>query len=198
MASGKPVKKDVIYIGVILVLVVILAFMFLQNTLLAGSQKQVVDSVESVYELLTDSDAEVLSVNDEGYVYKVLLRLKLVGGDVLREIYATKDGRFFSEAGNVIEVSSFMERLSREKDFAECLKTKGFIVFGQKSEPNTLQQLLEIGNFANRVYVDCVGANLEACVQLGISEIPTIVYNQMNYTGVKTRAWVESLTGCEY
>jgi hypothetical protein len=197
MVPGKFEKKEMVYIGVILVLVVMLAFMFLQNTFVTGSQKQVLDSVESVYELLTDSDAEVLSVNDEGYVYKVLLRLKLIGGDVLREIYATKDGRFFSESGNVIEVSSFMERLEREKDFAGCLKTKGLLVFGQRSEPNTLQQLLLIGNFANNVYVDCVGANLQACQQLGIQEIPSIVYQDNIYTGVRSVEWIESLTGCE-
>ena len=198
MVLRKTERKDIIYIGIILVLAAILAYSFLQNTLISSSQQKVLKDIGKAYELLTENEVEVLNVKDEGYVYKILLRLKITGGDVIREIYATKDGRFFSEAGNVIEVSSFMERLSREKGFAECLKTKGFIVFGQKSEPNTLQQLLEIGNFANRIYVDCVGANLEACVQLGISEIPTIVYNQMNYTGMKTRAWVESLTGCEY
>ena len=198
MVLGKPGKREMVYIGVILVLVVILAFMLLQNTIIAGSQKQVLDSVENVYETLTESDVEVLSVKDEGYVYRVLLRLKLTGGDVIEEIYATKDGRFFSEAGNVVEVSSFMERLSKERDFADCLKARGFIVFGLKSQPETLQQRLVIGNFVNKVYVDCVGANLEACVQLGIQEVPTIVYDRMNYTGVKTREWVESLTGCEY
>jgi len=198
MASKKPVKKDMVYIGIILVLVVILAFMFLQNTIIAGSQKQVLDSVENVYKMLTESEVEVLSVKDEGYVYRILLRLKLREGDMLREIYATKDGRFFSETGNVMEVSNMMARLESEKNFAECLRSKGLIVFGQKSEPNTLQQLLIIGNFANKVYVDCVGANLQACQQLGIQTIPTIVHNDMSYTGVKSLEWLESLTGCEF
>jgi hypothetical protein len=198
MAPRKPAGKDLVYTGIIVVLIIIIGFMFLQNTLITGSQKQVTDSVESLYETLTESDVEVLTVKDEGYVYKILLRLKIPGGDALREVYATKDGRFFSESGNFMEVSDIMAKLEREKDFAECLSSKGLLVFGQKSEPNTVQQLLEIGNFANKVYVDCVGANLEACVQLGIKEIPTIVYNQMNYTGLRQRAWIESLTGCEY
>jgi len=198
MAPKKFERKEMVYIGVIVVLAVILAFSFLQNTLIAGSQKQVLDRVESVYELLTESDVEVLSTNDEGYVYRVLLRLKLPTGDVLREVYATKDGRFFSESGNVLEVSDFMERLEREKDFAECLRTAGFLVFGQKSEPNTVQQLLVIGNFANKIYVDCVGANLQACQQLGIEEIPTIVYGDKSYTGVRSLEWIGTLTGCEF
>lgn len=197
MVSGKFERKEMFYIGVIIVLVVVIAFMLFQNTLVTGSQKQVMDSVEDVYELLTESDAEILSAKDEGHVYKILIRLRLATGDVIREIYATKDGKFISEAGNVIEVSGFMDRLERERDFAECLRTKEFILFGQGSEPNTLQQLLMIGNFANRVYVDCVGANLQACQQLGIQEIPSIVYQKNVYTGVKSVEWIESLTGCE-
>lgn len=197
MVLRKAERKDMVYIVIILVLAAILAFSFLQNTLISSSQQKVLENIGEAYELLTESDVEVLNVKDEGYLYRILLRLKITGGDVLREVYATKDGRFYSEAGNVIEVSGFMDMLSKEKGFAECLGSKGFIVFGQKSEPSTLQQLLEIGNFANRVYVDCVGANLQACQQLGIQQIPTIVYNRMNYTGVKTRGWIESLTGCK-
>ncbi len=196
MVSKRIEKKDAVYIGVILLLVAILAFMLLQSTIATGSQKHVLNKVEELYKMLTESDAEVISVKDEGYVYKILVRLKLKTGDVIRELYATKDGRFFSE--NVMDVAETMERLSREKDFAECLRAKGFLVFGQKSEPNTLQQLLIIGNYANRVYVDCTGANLRACEQLGITRIPTIMYNGMNYTGVKAREWIESLTGCKY
>ena len=198
MASLKPAGKNMIYTGIIVVLIIIIGFMSLQNTLVIGSQKQVTDSIESLYETLTEGDAEVLTVKDEGHVYKILLRLKIQGGDALREVYATKDGRFFSESGNFMEVSDIIARLEKDRGFTECLQSKGLLVFGQKSEPNTVQQLLEIGNFANKVYVDCVGANLEACIQLGIKEIPTIVYNQMNYTGFRERAWIESLTGCEY
>jgi hypothetical protein len=197
MAPKGIERKEIIYIGIILVLAVMLAFMFLQNTLIAGSQRQALENVESVYRMLTESEVEVLSVKDEGYVYKLIIRLKLAEGDVLREIYVTKDGKFLSEAGNVMEVSVLTERLGKEKGFAECLKEKGMILFGQGSEPNTLQQLLIIGNFANRIYVDCVGANLQACQQLGIQEIPSIVYQNNVYTGVKSAEWIEGLTGCE-
>ncbi len=196
MASRKPMKKDLVYIGVIVVLVIILAFMFLQNTITAGSQKQVLDSVESVYKMLTEGEVEVLSVKDEGHIYKILIRLKLASGDVIRELYATKDGKFLTE--NIMDVSETLVRLEREKDFAECLSSKGLIVFGQKSEPNTVQQLLTIGNYANKIYVDCTGANLQACQQLGIQQIPSIVYNNQIHTGVKSLEWIESLTGCKF
>lgn len=196
MASRKPAKRDILYIGVIVVLALVLAFMFLEKTITLGSQKQALDTVENVYRMLTDSDVEVLSVKDEGYVYKMLVRLKLRDGDVIRELYVTKDGRFLTE--NIMDVPETVTRLGKEKNFTECLKARGFIVFGQKSEPNTLQQLSTIGNYANKVYVDCTGANLQACQRLGIKEIPSIVYNNKVYTGVKSLEWIESLTGCKF
>ena len=198
MAGVKLAKREIVYIIVIAVLAVSLTFTYFQDIIVSGSQEKAVNNVENVYSMLTESEVEILSVTDAGYLYKILLRLKLPGGDALREVYVTKDGKYFSESGNVMDVSGTMERLSREKDFAECLRAKGFLVFGQKSEPNTVQQLMIIGNYANKVYVDCVGANLQACQQLGIRTIPTIVYNRMNYTGVKTRQWIETLTGCKY
>jgi hypothetical protein len=198
MASKKTVKKDIFYIGVIVVLAAVIVIMFMQNTLIASSQQKVLDNVVETYKMLTESDVDVLSTKDEGSLYKLLLRLKVPGGDVLKEVYATKDGRYFSEAGNIIEVSEFVAILEKERNFAECLKVKGLLVLGQKSEPNTLQQLLIIGNYANKLFVECSGANLQACQQIGIQQIPTIIYNNMNYTGVKERAWIEALTGCEY
>lgn len=197
-SAGRIAKKDAVYIGAIAVLACVLAFTLLQSTLVSDSQQKVVASVENVYRNLTESDVETVSTKDEGYLYRMLLRLKLTGGDVLKEVYATKDGKYFSESGNVIEISGFMQRLDKEKSFAECLKVKGFVIAGQQSEPNTYQQLLIIGNFASKVYFDCTEANLQVCQQLGIQTIPTIFYNNMNYTGVKSREWVESLTGCRY
>ena len=196
MAQKKFERKEMVYIGIIVVLVIVLAFMFLQNTITLGSQKKALDSVEGVYKMLTESEVEVLSVKDEGYVYRLLIRLKLRDGDVIRELYVTKDGKFLTE--NIMDVPETMTRLGKEKDFAECLSSKGLIIFGQKSEPNTLQQLLVIGNYANKIYVDCTEANLQACQQLGIKEIPSIVYNNQIYTGVKSLEWIESLSGCKF
>jgi len=69
---------------------------------------------------------------------------------------------------------------------------------GQKTDPSTIQQLLVIGNFASRIYFDCTGTNLQVCQQQGITVVPTIFYNRMNYTGIKNREWLTSLTACEY
>lgn len=191
-------KKDAAFMGIILVLAVVLAFTLFQNNVVNDSQQKVMVNVENVYRNLTESDVEVVSVKDEGYLYKILLNLKLPDGDTLREVYATKDGKYLSESGNVIETTSFIEKLGKEKNFAECLKTKGLFVVGQKTDPSTIQQLLVIGNFASRIYFDCTGTNLQVCQQQGITVVPTIFYNGMNYTGIKNREWLTSLTACEY
>jgi hypothetical protein len=96
----------------------------------------------------------------------------------------------------VIEVTSFIERLGNERTFADCLKAKGLIVAGNKSDQATIYQLQAIGNFANRVYFDCTGTNLQICQQQGIEVVPTLFYNGLNYTGAKSREWISSLTGC--
>lgn len=200
MAAEKPrsVNKDFLYLSLIIILIAFLAFTVTQNSMDTGARQVVKEDLKRVYGLLTGNDVEVLTLTDEGNVYKILLRLKLPGGDVLREVYTTKDGRFFAEADNVFEVSKFLENLEREKEFAECLDEKGLLVFGRSNEPNTVQQLLVIGNFAKKVYVDCAGANLQACQQLGVEKIPTIVYNNKSYAGLKPRNWLINLTGCEF
>jgi hypothetical protein len=198
MTSKSSVRREPVYIVLILVLAVALAFSFIQNNFVVSSQNEAVENVKDVYELLTESEVEVLKVDDVGSLYNVLLRMKLSTGDMLTEVFASKDGKYFSEAANVIESAGFAERLTREKDFAECLFGKKLLVFGVSNEQNTAQQLLEIGNFATKIYVDCVGTNLQICQQVGIQTIPTIVYEGRNYTGPVTRNWISDLTGCEY
>ncbi|MEM5871720.1 MAG: hypothetical protein QW051_02495 [Candidatus Aenigmatarchaeota archaeon] len=198
MEPKKIGKKDLIYILIIIILCIGLVYSIFQTTIKTSSQKQVFDSIKSVYEKLTESEVEVLSSSDEGNLYKLLLRLKLPTGDVLREVYITKDASYISEAQNVFKVSDLSERLDRERNFTECLRSRNFIVFGQSSEPNTIQQLLIIGNYAKKIYVDCVDANLQVCQQLNITQVPTMFYQGKTYVGVKTREWIESLTGCKY
>lgn len=189
-------KRETGYIVVIVILVIVIAAMFLQNVMITGSQQQALDKLTDVYELITEAEVEVLSVEEVSGVYKVLLRLKGTLGDTLEEIYVTKDGSLITD--KIIDTEDYKTRLENQKAFTECLKDKNLLVFGQSNEPNTIQQLQILGSFSYKIYVDCVGAQLEACQQLGIQEIPSFVYDGKIYTGVKTIDWFESLTGCEF
>ncbi|UCD07751.1 MAG: hypothetical protein JSW41_02145 [Candidatus Aenigmatarchaeota archaeon] len=189
-------KREIGYIVVIVILLVVIAVMFLQNVVITGSQQQALDKLTAVYELISEADVEVLSVEEVSGVYKVLLRLKGTMGDTLEEVYVTKDGSLIT--AKIIDTEDYKTRLEDQKAFAECLKGKNLLVFGQSNEPNTIQQLQILGSFSYKIYVDCVGAQLEACQQLGIEQIPSVVYDGKIYTGVKNIDWFESLTGCEF
>jgi len=189
-------RKDVIYLLIISILIVFFILSHIQNFMESKSKEESVEKLKNLYRMLTERGVEVLNVKDEGNLYRVILRLKLNTGDVLKDVYVTKDGKFFSE--NIMNITNFEKTLIRQKNFTECLKSKGVLIFGQKNEPNTMQQLLILGNYANKIFVDCSGANLQICQRLGIETIPTILYNNMNYTGVKSIAWFETLTGCRY
>ncbi|MCK4496994.1 MAG: hypothetical protein KAU24_02300 [Candidatus Aenigmarchaeota archaeon] len=189
-------KREIGYIVIILVLVVVIAAMFLQNVLITGSQQQALDKLTAVYELISEAEVEVLSVEEVSGVYKVLLRLRGTLGDTLEEVYVTKDGSLITD--RIIDTEDYKTRLESQKAFAECLKEKNLLVFGQSNEPNTIQQLQILGSFSYKIYMDCVGAQLEACQQLGIEQIPSVVYDGKSYAGVKNIDWFESLTGCEF
>jgi hypothetical protein len=172
-------KREIGYIVVIVILLVVIAVMFLQNVVITGSQQQALDKLTAVYELISEAEVEVLSVEEVSGVYKVLLRLKGTMGDTLEEVYITKDGSLITD--KIIDTEDYKTILENQKAFAECLKEKNLLLFGQSNEPNTIQQL----------------QILEACQQLGIEQIPSVVYDSKIYTGVKNIDWFESLTGCQ-
>ena len=193
--SKTGIGREKMYLVVIVILILVLAGFYLQSFLMTGSQVQAVDKVKGVYELISEADVEVLSVEEISGMYKVLLRTKGITGDTLQEVYVTKDGSLTTD--KIIITDDYKTRLENEKAFAECLKEKGLLIFGQSNEINTIQQLQLLGSFSYKVYVDCLGANVEVCQQIGIQEIPTVAYDDKAYTGTKTAEWFETLTGCE-
>lgn len=189
-------RREIGYVVVIVVLVAAVAFFFLQDTLISGSQNQAVGMVTDVYGLITESDVEVLSVEEMSGMYKLLLRLKGPQGDTLQEIYVSQDGSLITD--KIIITEDYKTSLENQKAFVECLQEKQVLIFGQSNEPNTIQQLQVLGNFAYKIYVDCLGAQLEACQQFGIQAIPSVVYEGKIYQGTQNIEWFESLTGCEF
>jgi hypothetical protein len=189
-------RREIGYVVVIVVLVATIAFFFLQDTLVTGSQSQAVGMVTDVYGLVTESDVEVLSVEEISGMYKLLLRLKGPQGDTLQEVYVSQDGSLITD--KIIITEDYKTSLESQKAFVECLQEKQVLIFGQSNEPNTIQQLQVLGNFAYKIYVDCLGAQLEACQQLGIQAIPSVVYEGKIYQGAQNIDFFESLTGCEF
>jgi hypothetical protein len=186
-------RKDLFYIAIIVILAVGLSLYVLADFMPFASG-EAVDKVVKVYQLLSEGKVEPMKVTEDGGLYRVVLRITTANGDNLQEVYVSKDGSIITD--KILRTEDYQAKLEREKGFADCLKSKQLLVFGQSNEQNTLTQLTTLGNFGYKVFVDCTGANLQVCQQLGIQQIPLILYENKTYTGVHDLSWFEQTTGC--
>jgi hypothetical protein len=193
-------SKNKIFIAVIVVLAVALGYMILSGfgdgiTGNAVSQDAATQKIKDIYKILTDKDAEILSVNAESGIYHVVLRTTdLTGASVIQDIFVTEDGKFITD--KLLDAERYKTSLSNNKDFITCLSGKGLRVVGQSTNNYTLAQMQLLGSFGYRIYFDCVGDNIQTCQQLGIKTVPSVIYNQTLYEGIKPVEWFEQATGC--
>lgn len=182
------------YKAAVVILVIIAAILLYNSYMPAGSGKAV-GTVQDVFGLLTDTDAEVLTVKEEAPgLFKVVVRTGGTGVNVnAQEIYVTGDGSFILT--NVVKVDDYKKSLEADKNFAQCLFDKGVRVLGLGNESSSVLQAQVLGAFGSRVFVDCSG-NVQACQQLGVQQFPTTVYNNSGYPGVQPVQAFTQLTGC--
>ncbi len=178
------------------VILIIIAGILAYNSFMRIGSGNAVKSVQDVFSLLTDSDAEVLSVKEEAPgLFKVVVRTGGTGTSVnAQEIYVTGDGSFISTS--IVKVQDYKNTLEADKKFSQCLLDSGVRVFGLANESSTLLQVQTLGAFGSRVLVDCSG-NVAACQQLGVQQFPTSVYNNTGYPGVQPVQSFTQLTGCQ-
>lgn len=176
--------------AVMIIVVIAAAALFLNNSPSSAAEK-----VRGVYSLLSESNAEVISVKEESGVLRILLRVPLRNGQpALQDVLATKDGSIMTD--RIINTSAFASQLQREKAFAECLAAKNVVIAGVSTDANTVAQLQAIGNYAYKVYVDCAGANLQVCQSAGITAVPTIVVGNQSVAGPQPLSFFVQATGC--
>ncbi len=194
-------NNEKLYIGVIVLLVLAVAAFFLANPFTGkvtdtGTDNPAAANVKEIYGILTDGDVEVMKVVEESGLYKVTIKFAdNTGRNTVQDVYVTKDGKLI--AGNIINMNSYKITLTNDKQFSQCLSDKKLFVFGAANDQASLLQLQVLGAFSGRVFFDCA-ANLEVCQQLGIQSVPTVIYNNQNYTGLYTLRFFENLTGCVY
>ncbi len=180
-----------IYLAVIVLLVIVIGYLLVSQV-----QPPVAKEVEDLYQLLTESDVDVLSVIQESGLYKVTVKYTdRTGSEAVQDVYITADGSFITD--KLLNLEDYKARLSREKDFVDCLRDKNVIVFGSSNDLVSSQQLSLLGSYAYKIYVDCF-ANPETCQQLGVTQVPITVYGNQSYVGLKSVSWFEELTGCKY
>lgn len=202
-------KKTLFFIfsGLLVLLLVVLAVNILRasksslisGNLISGNEKEVSSQIEKLYELINPgSDATVVKIDDESGVYKVLLKhIDISGGITYREAYITRDGKLMTE--NMIVISRSIEQLDRIYKFVDCLNDKGVKIFGVTNHTaTTLQFNLLGGAYSTNLYASCDGELAQKCVDAGITQVPSVVYNNSIYPGVQPVLWFQNLTGCVF
>lgn len=188
-------KFDKIYVGIIVVLILVIGYLLMQPTPAIGNQQAASGVIKQIYDTQFETTSEVLNVNDTNGVYKMAVRFNdPTGKSTVQDVYVTKDGKLFTNT--LVNSESYLSFLNIEKNFAECLQTKGVRILGQTNDTATLQQLQALGNYAYKVYVSCDGANEAQCKQIGVTKYPTTVYNSTAYTELYTAAFYVQLTNC--
>ncbi len=169
----------------------------------SNSSSSAGEKVKTLYELATPGTAfEVLSVNEESGMYKVALKISTASGTSFNEVYVTKDGKLLSEGMVMVEKST--EDIDAAKSFVDCLYDNGLRIYGvlnqsfsAEAASMTSMQLQSLGMYSGKLYISCDGQFLQGCVDLGLQQVPSVVYNNTAYNGVKDVAWLEQATGCK-
>jgi len=190
-------KKTVIY--VILLLLILIASVAFALDLIPFTKQKVGEKVKSLYELANPGIAvEIIQISKESGIYKVLMKTTDITGAVgLMEAYVTKDGKLLISTESVIRVEKFIEQMTKMRNFVDCLDSKGVRIAGISNQTATLLQLNVLGTYSTKLYFACEGNQLNACVQAGITQVPSVIFNNTAYPGVQTVQWFESLTGCK-
>ncbi|MDI6806961.1 MAG: hypothetical protein QMD14_04090 [Candidatus Aenigmarchaeota archaeon] len=192
--------RRIVTILIVAVVVGILAWSFLKPV----PKEKIRDEIKRFYELaIPGTTVEVVSLEEESGIYKAVVKLSAVGViPSYREAYVTKDGEIITE--NVIYMKRSSEQIEKLKSFVDCLSDKGVRIFGmlnataspQGAQATTLQLNL-LGRYSWKLYQSCDGPNLQACVDAGITEVPSVVIGRRIEAGVKTVDWFEQQTGCK-
>ncbi|MDI7269432.1 MAG: hypothetical protein QME96_15700, partial [Myxococcota bacterium] len=128
----------------------------------------------------------------EGF-YRVFARV-LAGDNPLQEFFVSRDCAYMTD--KMIRMDNYREQLLRDKALADCLEARQVRVFGLPMDAATNQQLAALGAFSGRLFVNCGGDMLERCTQIGLTQFPTLTYQNQPFPGFAARPAVENMTGC--
>ena len=166
-------------------------FFYLQQTL----QQKVLERVKKFYEITNpNAKVEIISVKPESGLYHVFLKLISPTGTTYREVFVTQDGKYMNEV--LINVERSIEQIQRLKNFTDCLYQKGLRIFGITNQTASLFQLNILGIYGSKLFIWC-DANLQYCLNLNITTVPSVIYQNRIYPGVYSLQWFSSLTGCK-
>lgn len=155
--------------------------------------------IENLYEAGNPGlRVSVVKLDQVSGMYKVLFKaVDVSGATTYRETYITQDGKLLSE--NMIIVGESINQLTRIKNFVDCLDGKSVKIAGISNNTGTLLQFNALGgSYATKLYISCDGDLAQQCVNVGITQVPTIIYNSRGHPGPQSIPFFENLTSCKY
>ena len=161
-------------------------------------------NLKSLYELANPgTTAEVLPLIEDSGLLRTVVKLAGQKGDVnYVEVWITKDARLLTQS--VIFVKESVAQMGNLRDFVNCLHEKDVRIYGvsnQTISPQgaqaTLLQLNALGLYSPKIYVDC-GLDLQICLDAGVTQVPSIVFNGSVSPGSKSIPDLEKLSGCKF
>lgn len=163
-----------------------------------NSNKVASSKLENLYELVNPGlDVTAVKVDQVSGMYKVLFKaVDPAGGVTYREAYITTDGKLLTE--NVIVVDQSITQLTKVHNFVDCLQGKKVMIAGLSNQTETLIQLNVLGgSYATKLYLRCDDALAQQCVDAGITQVPSVIYNSNVYPGFQSLQFIENLTSCK-
>lgn len=150
--------------------------------------------VEELYGMVASRPLDVLAVHRDGELYRVVFRTRGATDEGSQVAFLTTDGRYLIE--DVVEVERHRRDLIADRRFADCLLAKGVRFLVEPGDPQTQQQLAYAGRFAPRLAVDCTAAR-DQCEPPRVPKLPATLIGDEVHPGLRTRAWLESVTTCK-
>jgi hypothetical protein len=206
IALAKSKKFSRFFSGLLVGFAAAAAIFFALNYSYLLFQSNVENTVKKFYELaLPGSTVEVVSLKEESGLYKVLSKVTTAGTVSYLEAYVTRDGKLLTTADSTILIERSIEQIEKSKNFIECLFNKNLRIFGvlnQTANPQgaqaTLIQLNLLGRlYSPKLFISCDGDLVQQCIAAGVTQVPSVVFNNSVEPGIKTVDWFESKTGCK-
>lgn len=185
--------------GVVIVVIVVLAaasfIIFFAPSERGGDEQKIKDSIQELYQILTGQDVEILATEFENNIYKIVIQtFDIQGNRNTQVLFVTKDGKMMTD--RMIDLEAYKTGLQREKNFVQCLFDKGVRIVGLANNTGSVLQVQALGTFGSLLYFDCGGANLQICQDIGVQTVPSVIYNNTIYEGLKEPQWFIDTTGC--
>lgn len=167
-------------------------------------ENKIKSQLENLYELSNPGvTAEVVTLEEQSGMYKAGVKLTAADGQInYVEPFVSRDGKLLTQ--NVIFVEESVGQMGKLRNFVTCLAENDVRIFGSLDEnvspqgsQATLLQLNLLGAYSPAIYVSC-DADVQACVEAGITQVPAVYYNGTVEFGLKNIEQLEEISGCAF